>query len=240
MTLKCIIIDDEPLAAMLLEGYARKTPSLEVIAQFSSGVQAAHSEKLQEADLIFLDIQMPTLNGLEFSKMVPERTKIIFTTAFKQYALDSYRVNALDYLLKPISYSDFLASVQRAVSWFELKSKAVNDSTVATTTNNTDFIYVKSEYKLYRVELNSLLYVEGLKDYVKFHIEGESKPLLSLMNLKRAEELLPESDFIRVHRSYIVRKDKIKIIERGRILFDKEIVPIGESYKDAVQEYLNC
>ncbi|MFI3302898.1 MAG: LytTR family DNA-binding domain-containing protein [Rikenellaceae bacterium] len=230
MRLKTIVIDDEPLAAMLIEGYISKTPFLEHVVTFSTAVEAIGSEELATADLLFLDIQMPTLSGLEFSRMVNPKTRIIFTTAFNQYAIDGYKVNALDYLLKPISYADFLGAAQKAADWFSLKESAAVEA--------IDSIYVKSDYKLMRIELDKLLYVEGLKDYVKFKVEGEAKAILSLMNMKRAEEILPSEQFIRVHRSFIVRKDKIKIIERSRILFDSEAIPIGENYKSALQEYL--
>ncbi len=243
MRLKCVIIDDEPLAAMLLEGYVDKTPYLELVDTFSSGVEAMHSSRLSDIDLIFLDIQMPTLNGLEFSKMVDKRCRIIFTTAFNQYALEGYRVNALDYLVKPISYSDFIEATQKALAWFQLKSSVKEQDVVEHTVdplNNSEsnHIYVKSDYKLIRIELRDLLYVEGLKDYVKFHLEGDSTPIVSLMNMKRVEELLPSEDFIRVHRSFIVRKEKIRIVERSRILFGKVAIPIGESYKSALNEYV--
>ncbi|MFI3239151.1 MAG: LytTR family DNA-binding domain-containing protein [Bacteroidales bacterium] len=237
MKLKTLVIDDEPLAAALIEGYVTKTPFLELTATFSTAIEAINSEELATADLIFLDIQMPALSGLEFSKMVDPRTRIIFTTAFNQYALDGYKVNALDYLLKPISYADFLTSAQKATAWFKIKQQA-ETSTDIDSGETIDSIYVKSEYKLLRIELDKLLYVEGLKDYVKFYIDGERKPILSLMNMKRAEEILPTAQFVRVHRSYIVRKDKIQVIERNRILFGSERIPIGESYKSQLQEYL--
>lgn len=235
LKIKSIIIEDEPLAAMLIESYVTKTPYLEHVATFSSAIEAMKSDKLAEADLIFLDIQMPTLNGLEFSKMIDERTKIIFTTAFNQYALDGYKVNALDYLMKPISYDDFLKAAGRAQSWFQLNERA---NQPAKSIDKADAIYVKSNYKLLRIELSKLIYIEGLKDYVKFIIEDSDQPVLSLMNIKHAEDLLPSEDFIRVHRSYIVRKDKIAVIERNRIVFDKVIIPIGDAYKNEVSEFL--
>ncbi|MFI3289257.1 MAG: LytTR family DNA-binding domain-containing protein [Rikenellaceae bacterium] len=234
MRLKTIVIDDEPLALGLIESYVAKTPFLEHIASFYSGIEAVHSEKLAEADLIFLDIQMPTLSGLELSRMVKAETRIIFTTAFNQYALDGYRVNALDYLLKPISYLDFLTSANKALSWFELVERANG----VESESELDSIYVKSEYKLLRIELDRLIYVEGFKDYVKFYVEGESRPILSLMSIKRAVDLLPESQFIRVNRSFIVRKDKIKVIERSRIVIGNVYIPIGEAYRDQLQSYL--
>ncbi len=238
MRLKTIVIDDEPLAAMLIEGYVTKTPFLEHIATFSTAVEAMNSAELAEADLLLLDIQMPMLTGLEFSRTVAPHTRIIFTTAFNQYALEGYKVNALDYLLKPISYGDFLLAVQRAEEWFKLKSRADEAESQPEITESPDSIYVKSGYRLLRIELKNLLYVEGLKDYVKFRVEGRDNAILSLMNLKRAEETLPSSDFIRVHRSFIVRKDKIEVIERSHILFGQERIPIGESYKAQLQEFL--
>ncbi len=238
--LKTIIIDDEPLALGLIESYVKKTPFLELTASFSSGVEAVHSDLLRDADLIFLDIQMPTLNGLEVSRMVESRSRIIFTTAFDQYALDGYKVNALDYLLKPISYLDFLESANKALKWFEMVQKQPQEESKEQPAKDEtlECIYVKSEYKLLRIDLDKLLYVEGLKDYVKFFVEGEPKAILSLMNIKRAAELLPESHFLRVSRSFIVRKDQIRIIERNRIVIGELYIPIGDTYKEQLQIYL--
>lgn len=229
----CVIVDDEPLALDLLESYVRKTPFLELAGKYSSAVQALRELSGRGADLMFLDIQMPELSGLEFSKMLPQDTRIIFTTAFDQYALDGYKVNALDYLLKPISYVDFLRAADKALHWYErTRPDAPRDEEI-------DSIFVKSEYKLVQVELRRILYVEGLKDYVKIYEEDNPKPILSLMSLKAMEDLLPASQFMRVHRSYIVRKDKIRIIDRGRIVFGKAYIPISDSYKPAFQEYLD-
>ena len=230
MTLNCAIVDDEPLALNLLESYVNKTPFLHLAGKYSSAVQAMKELPGKQVDLLFLDIQMPELNGLEFSKMVDQRTRIIFTTAFGQYAIDGYKVNALDYLLKPISYVDFLQAANKAVQWFELLQRPKEE---------IDSIFVKSEYKLVQIELKNILYVEGLKDYIKIYEEGEAKPILSLMSMKAMEELLPPSRFIRVHRSYIVQKDKIRIIDRGRIVFGKNYIPISDSYKQTFQEFLD-
>ena len=230
MKLKCAIVDDEPLALGLLESYVAKTPFLELAGKYSSAVQAMKELPEKQVDLLFLDIQMPELNGLEFSRMVDSRTRIVFTTAFEQYALDGYKVNALDYLLKPISYTDFLQAANKAVQWFELLNQPHDEITS---------IFVKSDYKLVQIELDNILYVEGLKDYVKIYEEGSQRPILSLMSMKAMEELLPSSRFMRVHRSYIVQKSKIRIIDRGRIIFDKTSIPVSESYKAAFQEYLD-
>ena len=228
--MKCIVVDDEPLALDLLESYVRKTPFLELAGKYSSAVQAMKELANQQVDLIFLDIQMPELNGLEFSRMLPPETCIIFTTAFDQYAIDGYKVNAIDYLLKPISYPDFLQAANKALHQHELMHRTPQDE--------IDSIFVKSEYKLVQIELRKILYVEGLKDYIKIYEEDNPKPVLSLMSMKAMEYLLPPSQFMRVHRSYIVRKDKIRVIDRGRIVFGKTYIPISDSYKQAFQEYL--
>ncbi|MFI3304396.1 MAG: LytTR family DNA-binding domain-containing protein [Rikenellaceae bacterium] len=237
MRLRTVVIDDEPLALGLIEAYVNKTPSLELVASFSSAVEALHSEALKDADLLFLDIQMPTLNGLEFSRMVRPETRIIFTTAFDQYAIDGWRVNALDYLLKPISYPDFISSVNKAIAWFDLLSR-VGDLPQSVDDEEIDSIYVKSDYKLLRIDLNDLIYIEGLKDYVKFFVKGEQRPIMSLMSIKRAVELLPERYFIRVNRSFVVRKDQIKVIERSRIIIGRQEIPIGDAYRDQLNDYL--
>ena len=229
MTLTCAIVDDEPLALNLLESYVNKTPFLSLKGKYSSAVQAMNELAQNNVDLLFLDIQMPELNGLEFSRMVNEHTRIIFITAFEQYALEGYRVNALDYLLKPVSYVDFLQAANKALQWFELTNKP----------EEIESIFVKSDYKLVQIELKKILYIEGLKDYIKIYTEDQPKPILSLMSLKGMEELLPSSRFMRVHRSFIVQKDKIKVIDRGRIVFDKTYIPISESYKTEFQRFLD-
>ena len=229
MILNCAIVDDEPLALSLLESYVNKTPFLNLTGKYSSAMQAMKELPDMKVNLLFLDIQMPELNGLEFSRMVDHQTRIVFTTAFGQYAIDGYRVNALDYLLKPISYPDFLQAANKALQWFDLVQKP----------EEKESIYVKSDYKLVQIELKKILYIEGLKDYIKIYLEDSPKPILSLMSMKSMEELLPANRFMRVHRSYIVQKEKIRIIDRGRIVFDKTYIPISDSYKQAFQSFLD-
>lgn len=229
MILNCAIVDDEPLALSLLESYVNKTPFLNLTGKYSSAMQAMKELPDMKVNLLFLDIQMPELNGLEFSRMVDSQTRIVFTTAFGQYAIDGYRVNALDYLLKPISYPDFLQAANKALQWFDLVQKP----------EEKESIYVKSDYKLVQIELKKILYIEGLKDYIKIYLEDSPKPILSLMSMKSMEELLPANHFMRVHRSYIVQKEKIRIIDRGRIVFDKTYIPISDSYKQAFQSFLD-
>lgn len=230
MKLKCAIIDDEPLALGLIESYVKKSDFLKLEGSYASAVEAMSQLTKHPVDLLFLDIQMPELSGMEFSRMLPPTTRIVFTTAFEQYALDGYRVNALDYLLKPISYTSFLEAARKALQWFELMHRQFDER---------ESIFVKSDYKLVQIELRNILYIEGLKDYIKIYEEGAAKPILSLMSMKSMEEQLPASRFMRVHRSYIVQKDKIRVIDRGRIVFGKTYIPVSDSYKQAFQDFLD-
>lgn len=232
MTIRCLLIDDEPLALDLLEGYVAKTPSLELAGRCSSAFQAMEMLDKTEVELIFLDIQMPGLSGLEFSRSLKDGPKVIFTTAFEQYALEGFKVDALDYLLKPISYPEFLNTVNKAKRWFEHFEKAAIPETRTS-------IFVKADYKLVQIDFNNILYIEGLKDYVKFCLEDNEKSVLSLMSMKSLEENLPDSKFMRVHRSFIVNLDKIKTIERNRIVFGKEYIPISDNYKEKFQKFVN-
>ena len=233
MKLSCAIIDDEPLAVELMESYVRKTPFLELQGSFGSGVAAFGMLRDRPVDLLFCDIQMPGLNGVEFSRMLPADTRVIFTTAFSRYAVEGFRVNAVDYLLKPISYADFLAAAQKALEWFELTRRA------GAPADDLRSIFVKTEYRLRQIELERILYIEGLKDYVKIHVEDEPHPVLSLMSLKSLEEQLPADRFIRVHRSYIVQPAKIRTIERNSIVFGRERIPISENYRQAFFDFLS-
>lgn len=237
MILSCCIIDDEPLAISLLESYVNKTPFLQLAGNYSSAVAALSPLSEDPVDLLFLDIQMPELSGMEFSRIVGKTTRIIFTTAFEQYALDSYKVNALDYLLKPISYPDFLEAANKALQWYEMHRKPAPLSTLPL--QEPERIFIKTEYKLIQIELRKILYVEGLRDYVKIYTEDDPRPILSLLSMKAMEELLPESRFVRVHRSFIVQPEKIRVIERNRIVFGKEYIPISDSYKVKFMEFLN-
>jgi DNA-binding LytR/AlgR family response regulator len=232
MTIRCLLVDDEPLALDLLEGYVTKTPSLTLAGRCSSAFQAMEMLEKTETDLIFLDIQMPGLSGLEFSRSIQNGPKVIFTTAFEQYAIEGFKVEALDYLLKPVSYPEFLNSVNKAKRWFEHFEKTAIPETRSS-------IFVKADYKLIQIEYSNILYIEGLKDYVKFYLEDNAKPVLTLMSMKSLEENLPESKFMRVHRSFIVNLDKIKTIERNRIVFGKEYIPISDNYKENFQKFIN-
>ena len=239
MIIKCAIVDDEPLAVELLASYVKKIPFLELCGKYNNATDALHGITEDAVDLLFLDIQMPELNGLELSKMVPENTRIVFTTAFDRYAVDGFRVNALDYLLKPISYADFLEACNKAMQWFQLVQQQ-EESSPAAAAEEIKSIFVKSEYKLLQINLDDIRYIEGLKDYVKIYTEQSPHPILSLMNMKAIEQMLPTSRFIRVHRSFIVQKSKIREIERNRIVFGDVYIPIGDSYKQAFQDFINA
>lgn len=230
MMITCAIIDDEPLAAGLLESYAKKTPYLTHKGTYNSAIQAMKDLRESPVQLLFLDIQMPELSGIEFARILPKDTKVIFTTAFSQYAIDGYKVNALDYLLKPISYDDFLKSTDKALEWFSVTQKQE-------VYNHDRFMLVKTDYKLQRVGLDDILYIEGLKDYVRFYLKGGEK-VMSLMSMKKLDEYLPKPEFLRTHRSFIVHMTEIPLIDRFRIVFDDVYIPISENYKDEVQAFL--
>ncbi len=234
--IRCLIVDDEPLALELIEDYVLKTPFLELVNKFNSPFQAIDALQSEKIDLIFLDIQMPGLSGIDFSKLLHNGPKVIFTTAYSQYALEGFKVDALDYLVKPINYQEFLKASNKALSWFSLTEQTFDNKSVEP--SNTS-IFVKSEYKLLKVELSNILYIEGLKDYVKIYTKDQSKPILSLMSLKNLEEKLSPEQFMRVHRSFIVNLHQINKIERNRIVFGSVYIPIADSYKDQFQEFLN-
>lgn len=233
MTLHCIIIDDEPLAAELLASYARTTPFLHLVGVFNSAVAAIREIREKRVDLLFLDIQMPELSGIEFAKVIQPSTKIIFTSAFNQYAVEGYKVNALDYLLKPISYEDFMKSASKALEWFSRQDYDHRPQ-------KDRFIFIKSEYKLIRIDLDDIQFIEGVKDYVKIYLVNDQKPIMSLMNMKKIEEFLPSPEFMRIHRSYIVHMSKIEMVDRFRLVFGDNLLPISDSYKESVQEFLDC
>lgn len=224
--LKCCVIDDEPLAARLINDYIEKTPFLEPAGIFGSAQDAIKAVLSGNIDLVFLDIQMPQLNGLEFARIIPKECKVVFTTAFDRYAIDGFKVNAVDYLLKPISYTEFLAAATKALNLLEAPTGVQND-----------YIIVKSEYKLVQIPVREIMFVEGVRDYVKIYLEGDTS-VLTLMSIKSLEQALPRDRFMRVHRSYIVNTSKIRVIERNRIIFGKHYVPVSESYKDAFSDYI--
>jgi two-component system LytT family response regulator len=227
MILNCWIVDDEPLALSLLESYVNKTSFLRLTGKYSNAVSAMKLIAEEKVDLLFLDIQMPEINGMDFARTISQRTRVIFTTAFSEYALEGYKVSALDYLLKPFSFNEFLAAARKALEWFEMTASRHIPEPV----NENIGIFVKSEYRLLHVLYEDIIYIEGLKDYVKIYTENDSKPILSLMSLKSLEEELPPDRFMRVHRSFIIHKKKITSVNKNRISIGKKQIPIGETYR---------
>lgn len=234
MKLKTIAIDDEPLALRLVSDYVSKTPFLELVGSFDNPLDAIDFLSTQSADLIFVDIQMPDLTGIEFARSLEDAPKIIFTTAYEKYALEGFKLNAIDYLLKPFSYEEFLKAAGKARKQVELEANSLPSIEA-----NNQFLFLKSEYKIRRINFNDILYIEGLKDYIKVYTTGDEKPVLSLNSIKSLEQKLPEEKFMRVHRSFIVNLDKIDTIERSRIIFGKVYIPVSDQYKDKFQEYLD-
>ncbi len=240
-TIETFVIDDEPLARELIASYVRQTPFLHLKGIFGSAIEALDVLHSTGADLLFLDIQMPQLDGLELSKMLPEETKVVFTTAFEQYALEGFRVEAVDYLLKPISYPEFLRAATRAQRRIE-ESHAAQDSNTESSGKQTEStiesIFVKTEYRTVQIRLDEILYIEGMRDYVRIHT-ADGGETLTLMSLTAMEESLPADRFTRVHRSFIVNLSKITTLERNRIVFDKTYIPISDSYRDRFMELLS-
>jgi len=233
--IRTIAIDDEPLALQLVSGYIEKTPGLNLIGKFDNPLDAFDFMTTEPVDLIFLDIQMPDLTGIEFANAMTRGPKVIFTTAFEKYALQGFKLDAVDYLLKPFSYEEFFKAVQKALRLIKLEQGAEQNQVEA----NADFLFLKSEYKIRRINFNDILYIEGLKDYVKVFTSGDPKPVLSLISLKYLEIKLPSAKFMRVHRSFIVNLEKIDTIERSRIIFGKTYIPVSDQYKDKFQEFLD-
>jgi two-component system, LytTR family, response regulator LytT len=234
MKLRVIAIDDEPLALQLIRGYILKTPFLELVNTFDNPLDAMEFLAHEQVDLLFLDIHMPDLSGTEFIRTLPNPPKIIFTTAYERYALEGFKLNAVDYLLKPFSYEEFLKASIKAQNMFNLEHQAHTQIEA-----NSEYLFIKSEYKIRRINFDNILYIEGLKDYIKVYVQNEPKPILSLNSLKALDAKLPEDRFMRVHRSYIVNLAKIETIERNRIIFGKVYIPVGDQYKEKFQEFLD-
>ena len=231
MKLKCAIVDDEPLAAELLKKYVLQTTSLELIEIHSNAYDYLNSETRNQIDLLFLDIQMPDLNGVELSKMIHTETLIVFTTAFEKYAIEGYKVDAIDYLLKPFNYTEFLTAVQKA--------KQRKNFLPSYTITSERFLFVRSESKSIRIEYDQIQFIESAKDYVKIYIQSQKEPIVTLVSLKRMLQNLPQNEFMQVHRSFIVRLRSIETIERNRILFPPHYIPIGDQFKDRFQSFIN-
>ena len=253
-----MIVDDEPLAVKLLESFVAKTPDLELLGSYTDSVEAINAIREKRPQLLFLDIQMPDLNGMELAHMLPEGTKVIFTTAFKEYAFESYEVSALDFLLKPIRYNKFLAAVEKAKGFFSRNVEggmwnencsAMDNSQQGNLITHSTFhipqtIFLKVDGEYRQVALERIIYVCGMKDYVMFYLEGERKALITHLTMKAVEDMLPQQLFMRVNRSYIVALDKIRKVDRNDCIYigeegtSAEIIRVTEAYRETFQQYL--
>lgn len=239
----CIIVDDEPLAVKLLETFVQRTPDLQLLGSYTDSIAALDALRASPSDLLFLDIQMPDLNGMELAHAIDtRRTRVIFTTAFKDYAFESYEVNALDFLLKPIRYVKFQAAVEKArelVAPVPQPSSEAKEKDVATPVSVLDGIFLKVDGELKRISLDKIIYVEGMKDYLKFSVEGEKSPVVTHLTLSAAEEMLPASMFMRINRSYIISLQHIRSIDRNDCVYiGDQIIRVTEAYRETFMNYI--
>jgi DNA-binding LytR/AlgR family response regulator len=234
MTIKCLAIDDEPLALKQIGLYIKKTPFLELVALCNSAYNAMDYLGTSRVDLLFVDINMPDLTGMDFVKSLINKPYIVFTTAYSEYAIEGFKVDAVDYLLKPVGYNDFLKSANKVKSLFNNKEPH-SEATEAT----IDHLFVKSDYKVVRIELANIKYIESMHEYIRIHLVNE-KSIMTLIPMKSIEQQLPATKFMRVHRSYIVNLDRIKVIDRNRIVFENSVyIPVSDQYKDKFQEFID-
>ena len=231
--IRCLAVDDEPLALELLEDNISKVPFLELIAACDSVTDAMKVMEKEKIDLIFLDIQMPGLTGLQFIESMTEKPMIILITAYKQYALEGYNLDVTDYLVKPVSLDRFIKACNKAKQLFELKSNQKNSSS---SSSNAGYFFVNADYSMVKITTADIIYIEGLKDYIKIHLKSSQHPVVTRMPMKNIEELLPDSQFIRIHKSYIVSVAFITSIRKSSVFIDSLELPLSETYRDAVNE----
>jgi DNA-binding LytR/AlgR family response regulator len=238
MKIRCIAVDDEPLALRLVTTFVEQTPFLELVNSYSNAIDALAAIERDHIQLLFLDIQMPDLNGMELARVLAASNKpprIVFTTAFNHFAIEGYKVDALDYLLKPFNYEEFLRVATKAKHYFE---SGIQSSPTVTPAEE-DFLFVKADYKMLRVDFNNITFIESVKDYLKIHLADRAKPLMTLSSLRSIEEKLPPSRFLRIHRSFIVATDKIDAITKNSVHIGDATITVGEQYKDAFRELMN-
>ena len=239
--IRCIAIDDEPLALQQIAAYIGKIPGLQLVAQCQSAIEARQFLEQDMVDALFCDINMPDLNGMDFVKSLTVPPLIVFTTAYADYAVEGFKVNAVDYLLKPFGLQDFQRAAQRLKE--RMENTSGSDSSLTShpspLTSDSDSIFLKTDYRIVKIMINDIRYVEAMSEYLKVHIEGEAKPVITLLSMKKMEERLP-SNFMRIHRSYIINLDKIREVNKNRVIMDAETyLPIGDNYKEAFQSWLD-
>ena len=234
--IRCLAIDDEPLALQQLTTYIQKVPFLELAAQCQSALEARKFLEQDSVDAIFCDINMPDLNGMDFIKSLQAPPLIVFTTAYSEYAVEGFKVNAVDYLLKPFGLDDF----RRAANRIKERQESVSTNIQHPTPNSQpDTLFVKTDYRMVKISIADIRYIEGMSEYLKIYLEGEDKPIITLLSMKKIETRLPEN-FMRIHRSYIVNLHKIQEVNKNRIIMDAETyLPVGDMYKESFQQYLD-
>jgi two-component system LytT family response regulator len=236
--IRCLVVDDEPLALHIIEDYISKIPFLELVKATTNPIEALTIVQEGGVDLVYLDVQMPELTGIQFLRIANGRAKVILTTAYPQYALEGYELDVIDYLLKPIAFDRFFKSAQKAQGIIQPATKSISaDQPIIVAAPQQpqddfshDFIFVKTEHKIQKVYLHDIQYIEGLKDYISIFTDGER--IITLQNMKKMEDALPERHFVRVHKSYIVALNKIDSIERSRIFIGDKVIPVGDTYRD--------
>lgn len=244
MDIRCLAIDDEPLALTQLAGYIEKTPGLELAGKCRNGIEALELIRKGGIDLIFCDINMPDLSGMELVRQIGDQCLVVFTTAYPDYAVEGYKVSAVDYLLKPFGLSDVMSAAEKAKARLRernaLKDSALDKDDVAAEgrLRLEDYIYVKNDFKMSRVKVSDITLVEGMSEYVRIYVEGEKKPLTTLISMKKVEAALPPSTFMRVHRSWIVNLGRIESVSHLRITIGGQLVPVSDNYKDRFVAYM--
>ena len=238
--LNCLVVDDEPLALKKMASYVQRIPFLNLIDSCSNATDVIRIVSEQTIDLVFLDVDMPEISGIELVRSMRVRPMIIFTTAYREYAVDAFKIEAVDYLLKPFSFEDMLRSADRALNVYNLNHREDDTAVENIYSKEEGCIFIKSDYKIVRIYIQDICYIESMSEYVKIFMEGQERPIVTLITLKRLMEILPKNIFMRVHRSFLVNLFKVKEISRMRIVMDKETyIPVGESYKDEFNEFIN-
>ena len=242
--IKVLAIDDEPLALQQLATYIRKIPFLELMGECQSALEAKEVLNNETVDAIFCDINMPDLNGMDFVKSLAAPPLVVFTTAYSEYAVEGFKVDAVDYLLKPFGLDDFRRAANRLQtrlnSWGTVLSESSEDSLRTVPSEFDDSIFVKTDYKVIKLSISDIRYIEGMSEYLKIYLEGQQKPVVTLLSMKKMEEYLP-SHFMRIHRSYIINLKKIQEVNKNRVIMDSDTyLPIGENYKEAFNNYLGA
>ena len=233
--IRCIAIDDEPLALTQISEYIKRIPYLTLTASCMDAFEAMEVLSKEEVDLIFVDINMPDLSGMDMVKSLANPPLVIFTTAYSEYAVEGFKVNAVDYLLKPFGMKEFLRATDKARRWLDFKNSREPEAGQT----DGDFLFVKSEYSMVQIRFAEIKYIEGMSDYVRIYLEGRDKPVMSLLSIKSLEERLPSEQFMRVHRSYIVNLEKVREVSRMRIIFGATYIPVGENYRERFSAFIS-